>query len=156
MSSGLYSGLAMHDAVQRYWKELMIAPTLVSSGKAERYVIPSFIGQLRGLPKSSVVVWNVCSNARRSVGGIAQWLVSFNFRPCGLRDLALGWYRAKSCRRYGVKSSDGRQRECAAYSHAYFSGEIKVGDTTVPVRVCNPIICFPVEFHGEKGGTREA
>jgi hypothetical protein len=27
---------------------------------------------------------------------------------------------------------------------------------TVPVGVCIPIICFPVEFHGEKGGTREA
>ncbi len=67
-----------------------MATKLVSSGKAEQYVIPSVIGQLRGLPKSSVVVWNVCSNAMRSVGGIAQWLVSFSFRPCGLRDLALG------------------------------------------------------------------
>ncbi len=71
MSSGSYSGLAMHDAVHRYWMELMIAPKLVSSGKAEQYVIPSVVGQLRGLPKSSVVVWNACSNAMRSIGGIA-------------------------------------------------------------------------------------
>ena len=27
---------------------------------------------------------------------------------------------------------------------------------TAPVGVCIPIICFSVEFHGEKGGTREA
>ncbi len=72
MSSGSYSGLAMHEAVYRNWKELMIAPKLESSGKAEQYVMPSVIGQLRGLPKSSVVVWNVCSIVRRSVGGIAQ------------------------------------------------------------------------------------
>ena len=49
-----------------------------------------------------------------------------------------------------------RRRECAAYIHAYLSGEIKVGDMTVPVGVCIPIICFTVEFHGEKGGTMEA
>ncbi len=55
-----------------------------------------------------------------------------------------------------MNSADGRHRECAAKSHAYLSGEIKVGDVIVTVRVCNPIICFPVEFHGEKGGTREA
>ncbi len=134
----------------------MRAPKLVSSGKAEQYVTPSVIGQLRGLPKSSVVVWNVCSIAMRRVGGIAQWLVSFSFRPCGLRDLALGWYRAMSFRRYRVNSWDGRHRECAAKSYAYLSGEIKVGDMTVPVGVCNPIIGFSVEFHGEKGGTREA
>ena len=73
MSSGSYSGLAIHDAVHQYWKELMIAPKLVSSGKAEQYFMPSVIGQLRGLPKSSMVVWNVCSNAMRSVGGVAQW-----------------------------------------------------------------------------------
>ena len=70
MSSGSYSGLAMHDAVHRYWKELMIAPNLTSSWKAE-YVMMSVIGQLRGLPKISVVAWNVCSSAMRSGGGIA-------------------------------------------------------------------------------------
>ncbi len=104
MSSGSYSGLYMHDAVHRYWKELMFAPKLVSSGKAEQYVMPSVIGQLRGLPKSSVVVWNVCSNATRSGGGIAEWLVNLSVRPCGLRDLALGWYRARSLRRSWVNS----------------------------------------------------
>ncbi len=133
-----------------------MAPKSVSSGKSEQYVIPSVIGQLRGLPKSSVVVWNVCYNAMRSVGGIAQWLVSFSFRPSGLRDLALWWYRAKSFRRSRVNSLDGRHRDCAAKRHAYISGEIKVCDMTVPVGVCNPIICFPVEFQWEKGGTREA
>ena len=55
-----------------------------------------------------------------------------------------------------MNSSDGRHRECAAKSHAYLYGEIKIGDMTVPMGVCNPIICFPVEFHGEKDGTREA
>jgi hypothetical protein len=61
--------------------------------------MPSVIGQLMGLPKSSVVMWNVFSNAMRSVGGIAQCLVNLSLRPCGLRDLALGWYRARSLRR---------------------------------------------------------
>ncbi len=156
MSSGSYSGLAMHDAVHRYRKELMIAPNLASSGKAEQYVMLSVIGQLRGLPKSSVVVWNVCYSAMWSGGCIAQWLVNLSFRPCGLRDLALGWYRARSLRRSWVKSFAGCRRECAAYSHAYLSGEIKVGDITVPLGVCIPIIFLPVVFHGEKGGTREA
>ena len=118
--------------------------------------MPSVTGKLRGLPKSSVVVWNVCSSAMWSLGGITQWLMNLSLRPCGLRGLALGWYRARSLRRSWVKSSKGRRRECAAYIHAYFSGEIKVGDMTVPVGVCIPIICFPVEFYGEKGGTREA
>ncbi len=72
MSFGSYSGLAMHDVVQQNWKEFMIAPKWMSSGNAEQYEIPSVIGQLRGLPKSSVVVWNVCSNAMRSFGGIAR------------------------------------------------------------------------------------
>ncbi len=55
-----------------------------------------------------------------------------------------------------MKPSERRRRESAAYSHAYLSREIKVGDMNVPVGVCIPIICFPVEFYGEKGGTREA
>ncbi len=38
----------------------------------------------------------------------------------------------------------------------YLSGEIKVGDMTVPLGVCIPIIFLPVVSHGEKGGTREA
>ena len=73
MSSGSYSGLAMHDAVHRYWnKELMIAPNLTSSRKAEQYVMLSVIGQLRGLPKSSVVVRNAVYSTIRRDGGIAQ------------------------------------------------------------------------------------
>ena len=99
MSSGSYYGLAMQDAVQRKLKELRIAPKLTSSGKAKQYVKPSVIEQLRGLPKSSVVVWNVYSIAVRRVGGIAQWLVNLSLRPCGLRDLAPGWYRASNLRR---------------------------------------------------------
>ena len=55
-----------------------------------------------------------------------------------------------------MKSSGGRRRECAAYSHSYLSWEIRVGEITVPVGVCTPIICLPVVFHGEEGGTREA
>ena len=78
MSSGSYSGLAMHDAVQRYLNELRIAPKLTSSGKAEQYVSPSVIGQLRGLPKSSVVMRNVLSIAPRRAGGMAQWFVRFS------------------------------------------------------------------------------
>ncbi len=77
MSSGSYSGFAMQEVVHRYRKELRIAPKLTSSLKAEQYVRPSIIGQLRGLPKSSVMVKNVCSIAMRRAGGIAQWLVSF-------------------------------------------------------------------------------
>jgi hypothetical protein len=68
----------MQEEVQRYLKELWIAPKLTSSGKAEQYVSPSVIGQLRGLPKSSVVVRNVLSIASRRVGGMAQWFVSLS------------------------------------------------------------------------------
>ncbi len=78
MSSGSYSGFAMQEEVQRNLKELWIAPKLMSSGKAEQYVSPSVIGQLRGLPKSSVVVRNVLSIASRRVGGMAQWFVSLS------------------------------------------------------------------------------
>ncbi len=80
----------MHEAVHRYEEESMIAPKRISSGKAEQYVKPLVIEQLSGLPKSSVVVWNVCSIAVRRKGGIAKWLVILSLRPCGLRDLALG------------------------------------------------------------------
>jgi hypothetical protein len=53
--------------------------------------MPSDIEQLRGLPKSSVVVKNVDSIAWRRRGGIAQWLASLSDRPCGMRDFAVGW-----------------------------------------------------------------
>jgi hypothetical protein len=78
ISSGSYSGFAIQDEVQRYLNELWIAPKLTSSEKAEQYVSPSVIGQLRGLPKSSVVVRNVLSIAPRRAGGMAQWFVSFS------------------------------------------------------------------------------
>ena len=44
----------------------MTAPKVSSSGKAEQYVIPSVIEQLRGLSMSFVVVRNVLYNACRS------------------------------------------------------------------------------------------
>jgi len=52
MLSGSYSGLAIHEPVQRYRKESLIAPKISSSKKAEQYEIPLDVGQLRGLPKS--------------------------------------------------------------------------------------------------------
>ncbi len=55
-----------------------------------------------------------------------------------------------------MKFSEGRWRECAAYSYAYLSREIKVGDIIVPMGVFSPIICLPVVFHEEEGGTKEA
>ena len=90
MSSGSYSGFAMQEFVHQYRKESIIAPKCASSWKAEQYVRPSVIGQLRGLPKSSVVVWKVLSSAERRGVRIAQWLDNLSLRPCGLRDLALG------------------------------------------------------------------
>ncbi len=69
----------------------MTAPKVSSSKKAEQNVIPPVIEQLRGLPKSSVVVRNVDYSAPRSGGGIALCLVNLSSRPCGFRDLALGW-----------------------------------------------------------------
>jgi hypothetical protein len=90
ISSGSYSGFVMHEAIHRYETELMIAPKLISSKKVEQYVIPSVIEQLSGLPKSSVVVWNVRYIVVLRRGEIAHWLVNLSLRPCGLRDLALG------------------------------------------------------------------
>ncbi len=71
MSSGSYSGLAMHELDHRKRKELITSPKFSSSGMAEQYVIPPDIEQLRGLTKSSVLLRNVLSNACLSVGGIA-------------------------------------------------------------------------------------
>ncbi len=55
-----------------------------------------------------------------------------------------------------MKFSGERRRECAVWSHAYLSGEIRVGDMMEPVGECSPIIALPEGFHGESGGTREA
>ncbi len=68
MSFGSYSGLAIHEAVNRKEKELKIAPKWTSSGRVEQYDMPSVIEQLRGLPKSSAVVKNACSIAVRREG----------------------------------------------------------------------------------------
>jgi hypothetical protein len=46
--------------------------------------------QLRGLAKSSVVVWNVRSIACCSNGGVARWLEGFYFLPWGLRNSDFG------------------------------------------------------------------
>jgi hypothetical protein len=63
ISSGSYFGLAIHEPVQRYRKESVIAPKTSSSGKAEQYEIPPDMEQLRGFPKSSVSERNVRSRA---------------------------------------------------------------------------------------------
>jgi len=63
ISFSSYSGLAIHEPVQRYRNKSVIAQKISSSGKAERYEIPPVMEQLRGLPKSSLVVRNVHSNA---------------------------------------------------------------------------------------------
>ncbi len=55
-----------------------------------------------------------------------------------------------------MKFSGERRRECAVQSHAYLSGEIRVGDMMDHVGVCSAIISLLVGFHGENGGTREA
>ncbi len=68
--------------VHRKRKKFTTAPKVSSSGMTEQYVIPPAIEQLRGLPKSSVVVRNVVSNVRRSGRDIAQWIVNLRLRPC--------------------------------------------------------------------------
>jgi len=63
ISSGSYSGLAIHESVHRYRNESVIAPKISSSGKSTHYDIPPDMEQLRGLPKSSLSNRNVRSNA---------------------------------------------------------------------------------------------
>ena len=87
MFSGSYLGLAMQELVQRKRKRFMTAPKVSSSWKIEQYVIPPVIEQLRGLPNSYVVVRIVFSNAWLSGGE----LINLSWRPCGFRDLVLGW-----------------------------------------------------------------
>jgi hypothetical protein len=50
MSSGSYSGLAIHEPIQQYRNESLIEPKISSSGKTEQYEIPPEMEQLRGLP----------------------------------------------------------------------------------------------------------
>jgi len=63
ISSGSYSGLAIHEPGQWYRKESVIAPKIPSSWKAEQYEIPPDMEQSRRLPKSFVLVSNVRSKA---------------------------------------------------------------------------------------------
>ena len=81
ISSGTYFLLTIHEQVQRYRNESVIAPKISSSGKAEQYEIPPDMEQLRGLPKSSLSYKNVRSNACYRVGMVAQWLASLSLRP---------------------------------------------------------------------------
>ena len=76
ISSGSYYGLAIHEPVQRYQNESVVAQKISSSGNAEQYEIPSDMEQLRGLPNSSLSDKNVRSNACCRVGVVAQWLTS--------------------------------------------------------------------------------
>jgi hypothetical protein len=99
ISSGSYSGLAIHEPVQRYRNKSVIAPKISSSGKAEHNEIPPDMEELRGLPKSSLLDRNVRPNACCSASVVAQWLASLSVRPWGFRDLALGSYRVRSLRR---------------------------------------------------------
>ncbi len=90
MSSGPYFGLVIYELVQRKRKALVTASKLSSSGEAHHYEILLVVEQLRRLPKISVVVRNVLSNARCSGGGVAQWLAILSQRSCGLRDFSRG------------------------------------------------------------------
>ena len=47
------------------------------------------------------------------------------------------------------------RRECAAWSHAYRCGEMRVGEVAAPVGLWTPIISVPSVFHGDVGGTSE-
>jgi len=71
ISSGSYSGLAIHEPGQRYRNESVVAPKISSSGKAERYEIPPDMEQFRGLPKSSLSNKNVRSDACCRIGMVA-------------------------------------------------------------------------------------
>ena len=53
----------IHEPVQRYRNESVIAPNMLSFGKAEQYEIPPDMEQLMGLPKSSMLVRNVRSKS---------------------------------------------------------------------------------------------
>jgi hypothetical protein len=61
MSSGSYSGLAIQELVHRKRNKSVIAPKILSFGKAEQYEIPMVMQQMRGLPNSSVLVGSVRS-----------------------------------------------------------------------------------------------
>ncbi len=69
---GSYSGFDMHEPVQRYRNESVVAPKILSSGNAEQYeILPSDMEELRGLSKSSLSDRVVRSNAFCRVGMVA-------------------------------------------------------------------------------------
>jgi hypothetical protein len=45
--------------------------------------------------------------------------------------------------------------EWALYSHAYLSGEMRVGEMIFPFGVWTPIMSLPRWFHGDVGGTTD-
>ncbi len=53
-SSGSYSGLPMHELVQRYRNKSVVTRKILSSGNAEQSEIPPEMEQLRRLSKSSL------------------------------------------------------------------------------------------------------
>jgi hypothetical protein len=61
MSSASYSGFNIQEPIHRKRNVFITARNISSSGKAEQYVIPPFMEQLRGLPQKSDVIGNVRS-----------------------------------------------------------------------------------------------
>ena len=102
-----------------------------------------------------MVVRNVCSRALCNAGGVAQWLASLSLRPCGFRDFALGWYRARRFRRSWMNPSGRARCEWALRSYVYLAGEIRVGEMIFPVEVWTPITSLPKWFRGDVGGTMD-
>jgi hypothetical protein len=54
-----------------------------------------------------------------------------------------------------MKPSGCARCEWALWSHAYLSGEMRVGEMIFPVGVWTPIMSLPKRFHGDVGGTRD-
>jgi hypothetical protein len=54
-----------------------------------------------------------------------------------------------------MKPSGRTRCEWALWSHAYLSGEMRVGEMIFPDGVWTPIMFLPERFHGDVGGTRD-
>jgi hypothetical protein len=54
-----------------------------------------------------------------------------------------------------MKPSGRARCEWALWSHAYLSGEMRVGEMISPVGVWTAIMSLPKRFHGDVGGTRD-
>jgi hypothetical protein len=50
-------------------------------------------------------------------------------------------------------SVECERREGATLSHAYLSGEIRLGDIAAQEGVLTPIMCRPILFYVDVGGT---